>query len=314
MTATEGILATSRDSNSLPHIHVVEITSGQDVDNTLPPIIVLHGMFGCSKNVMGFAETLSRSLERPRRIFVKDLRNHGKSGWHENMTYEALSADVENVMSNKGISQAVLVGHSIGGKIASYLALTRPNLVAGLVALDIAPAPYCPQADPDWGAVREALLALARLPLAGVTTRGEADRQLAPVVPDEALRAFCLTQLQPCPRTRRLRWKLNIQALAAHVDHLGEFQVDGQCFSSSSIVAESAYTEQAAVLYPTQFPRKALFLAGGGSRFLRSAHLGAIGARFPDYHLATVRGAGHWLHVEAPEKVASMINSYLAAL
>jgi pimeloyl-ACP methyl ester carboxylesterase len=70
-----------------------------------------------------------------------------------------------------GDGRAVLVGHSMGGKVAQSLALMHPARVAGLVVLDIAPVRY--GADPSdkggesgWRAVEDIVRLVARVDLA----------------------------------------------------------------------------------------------------------------------------------------------------
>jgi pimeloyl-ACP methyl ester carboxylesterase len=51
----------------------------------------------------------------------------------------ALAADLAKVIGMVGGGPAMIVGHSLGGTIARQLALTRPDLVAGLVLIDPIP-------------------------------------------------------------------------------------------------------------------------------------------------------------------------------
>lgn len=56
-----------------------------------------------------------------------DLRNHGDSPHTDEMGYRIMSEDVARLMSEQQIQQAIVVGHSMGGKVAMALALLRVN-------------------------------------------------------------------------------------------------------------------------------------------------------------------------------------------
>mmetsp|Transcript_19128 Transcript_19128/g.24125 ORF Transcript_19128/g.24125 Transcript_19128/m.24125 type:complete len:413 (+) Transcript_19128:124-1362(+) len=275
-----------------PNIHWIEASSGIDVDTSLTPVIILHGMFGSSRNFLGWAKTLPLMLKRPRQVFLVDLRNHGQSDWHESMTLEDLTCDVCGFMEELDIPKAIFIGHSIGGKIACNMALKKPRLVDGLMVLDIAPVTYNLEKDSQWREVVTNLQKLNQLPLATITSKQQADRLLMEAIPDDAKRAFCLQQLQPDPTTKRLRWVLNIKALADNVDHLGSFD-------TRDIEQQNAYHQEV------------LFVAGGKSRFLRSSHLPIIAALFPNFKLITIRDTGHWLHIDAAERTLELAKAYI---
>ena len=103
-----------------------------------PPLVFLHGLFGSSANWRGIA----RRFESDHHVVVPDLRNHGRSPHSDEVSYVAQVADVVSLLDRLGIAAGVLVGHSMGGKVAMQLALSRPDRVAGLVCVDIAPVDY----------------------------------------------------------------------------------------------------------------------------------------------------------------------------
>lgn len=55
--------------------------------------------------------------------FVPDFRNHGNSPWIKEMNYAALTKDLLELMQQNGIETAVLVGNSMGGRVAINFAL-----------------------------------------------------------------------------------------------------------------------------------------------------------------------------------------------
>lgn len=61
----------------------------------------------------------------PRQVLTVDARNHGRSPHSPVMTYEAMSLDVQHLLTRLGITKCILIGHSMGGKTAMTLALQR---------------------------------------------------------------------------------------------------------------------------------------------------------------------------------------------
>jgi len=56
-----------------------------------PPLVVLHGLLGSSRNWQSAGVALA---ERGYRVLAPDLRNHGSSPWGDDCGYAALAGDV----------------------------------------------------------------------------------------------------------------------------------------------------------------------------------------------------------------------------
>lgn len=54
-----------------------------------------------------------------------DARNHGDSPHSPDVSYEAMSQDLQDLLPQLGLVPCVLIGHSMGGKTAMLLALQR---------------------------------------------------------------------------------------------------------------------------------------------------------------------------------------------
>jgi pimeloyl-ACP methyl ester carboxylesterase len=132
-----------------------------------PPLVLLHGLFGSARNW----GAVQKALATDYRVVALDLRNHGASPHAPDMDYAAQAADVAETLAALGIKRAVVLGHSMGGKAAMMLALTRPELIERLIIADIAPRPYAP-------ALRAVVAAMQALPLHAGLTRQEADQAL----------------------------------------------------------------------------------------------------------------------------------------
>lgn len=102
------------------------------------PLLLLHG-FGNEAHIWDdFAPTVAPHY----RTLALDQRGHGDSAWApEASGYDlnALVDDVEAVSGSLGIRRLVLVGHSLGGRVATLFAGRHPDRIAGLVLVDIGP-------------------------------------------------------------------------------------------------------------------------------------------------------------------------------
>jgi len=241
-----------------------------------PPLLIAHGLYGSARNW----GVIARRLADHRNVVVVDMRNHGDSPWAETQSYPDMAADLAEVIATLA-GPVDLLGHSMGGKAAMQLALTRPDLIRRLVVADIAPVAY------DHDQTRH-VRAMAGLDLTRLTTRAEADAALAETVMDAALRAFFLQSLDL--RARPPRWKLNLAVLGAEMP-----KIVGWPGTKGS------------------FERPALFLTGAESTYVRPEYREAILTLFPKARFAKIPGAGHWLHAEKPREFEETVRVFLDA-
>ena len=126
-------------------------------------LFILHGLLGQGRNWRTFGRRLRRALgEDDWRIFLVDLRGHGKSSSMRGGPNTVTSAahDVNNLAAELGTHPDVVVGHSLGGKVAleySKLASKTPRQVW---SLDSVPG----RVSGDAHGVDEILKAIANLP------------------------------------------------------------------------------------------------------------------------------------------------------
>jgi 2-succinyl-6-hydroxy-2,4-cyclohexadiene-1-carboxylate synthase len=104
-----------------------------DTKEEKPVMICLHGMYGRAETWSDFIGHYADKY----RVIALDLRGHGRSSKPDGYyTYEEMGEDVRELMERLGISQAILVGHSMGAGIAGYLAAAYPNKVQAAAILD----------------------------------------------------------------------------------------------------------------------------------------------------------------------------------
>jgi pimeloyl-ACP methyl ester carboxylesterase len=105
-------------------------------------LILIHG-FACSLGIWYF--TIAPALTQFGRVTMIDLRGHGRSSMP--LTGYQLSdfvADLDRVLGLLGIEQAHIVGHSLGGAIATAYALTYPERTRSLILADARLKPFQP--------------------------------------------------------------------------------------------------------------------------------------------------------------------------
>lgn len=254
-----------------------------DGEAALPALVFLHGLFGCKTNFNSIAKALAQQTGR--RVLTVDARNHGDSPHSPDMSYEDMSQDLQDLLPQLGLVPCVLIGHSMGGKTAMLLALQRPELVERLIAVDISPVETTSSsAFPTYIAAMKAI----EIPdeVSRSSARKLADEQLSLVIQDIAVRQFLLTNLVEAGS--RFVWRVNLDALAQHVDKILAFPV---CQES--------------------YPGPTLFLLGGNSNFVHPSHYPEIRRLFPRAQIQTVPNAGHWIHANCPQDFMAAIRGFL---
>ncbi|MYA87312.1 MAG: alpha/beta fold hydrolase, partial [Boseongicola sp. SB0662_bin_57] len=98
------------------------------------PLLIAHGLFGSARNWGVVAKRLSAT----RRVTAVDMRNHGASDWSGSHGYPDMATDLAGVINER----TDILGHSMGGKAAMTLALTRPETLRKMIVADIAPVTY----------------------------------------------------------------------------------------------------------------------------------------------------------------------------
>ncbi len=231
----------------------------------LPPLVVLHGLLGSSRNW----QTVGRDLAAQRHVLALDLRNHGTSPHAEPMTYDAMLDDVVAWLDGQGIATAEIMGHSMGGKVAMLLACRRPERVARLTVVDIAPKGYF------WPGHRQSFAAMNELVLADLRSRAEAELRFEARVTSWSLRKFLTTNLERND-AGAWYWQINLPVLTAALPAM-----------------------EANSLAPTdRYDGPVRFIAGGKSNYIEAGDHAAIRAHFPRAEIRTVDGAGHNPHME----------------
>jgi len=230
------------------------------------PFIILHGFLGMSDNWKTLGKKFS---ENGFQVHLIDQRNHGHSFHDAAFDYDILAEDLAAYYKAHHIKEAVVLGHSMGGKTAMLFASKYPELVAKLMVADISPRFYPIHHD-------AILNGLSALDFSELKTRGAADKVLANYVTDMGTRQFLLKNLYWIEKGQ-LALRINLEVLKENISEVGE-----------------------ALPMHAKFEKSTLFLKGDRSEYISTQDETLIKQHFPIAKIVTIANAGHWLHAENP--------------
>lgn len=272
----------SADSSRFTESPLTVRLNSRDLGGTgKPPLLLLHGLLGSSRNWQSAGADLAGAYH----VVALDLRNHGRSPHAAAMTYEAMMNDVLAWMDAHGLARVTLLGHSMGGKVAMLLACRFPQRVERLIVVDIAPRDYTSSAH------RAEFAAMHALDLRALTSRAEAEARFEAHVPDWGMRKFLATNLERDDASGGWKWLVNLPALTASLP-----QIEGDALAETD-----------------RFNGVVDFIVGEKSRYVRMEDHEAILRHFPQARFATIAGSGHNPHMETRVAfVAAVLGKTLA--
>ncbi|GKX60528.1 acyl-CoA esterase [Leminorella grimontii] len=234
-------------------------------------VVLIHGLFGSLDNL----GVLARDLQDSYQVLQVDLRNHGLSPWSEDMNYRAMAEDVLALLEQLELRDVILVGHSMGGKVAMMITSLAPERVRRLAVIDIAPVAYQQRHHDD------VFAALKAVTQSGVATRSEAAIVMRSAGLEEGVLQFLLKSFH------QGAWRFNVPALWQHYDDIIGWQ------------------EVPAWNGPV------IFIRGELSPYIRESARDAIARQFPSARAYVVAGSGHWVHAEKPQQVTRILRRFM---
>ncbi|MEO5707878.1 MAG: alpha/beta hydrolase [Alteraurantiacibacter sp.] len=259
-------------------------------DPDAPAIVLLHGLRGYSATWRGLAAHLADRY----RLVAFDARGRGESDWDPARNYytDAYVADLSAVVDALWLERFVLLGHSMGGTTSYAYAAQNPARLHGLVVEDItagssvsgagferivAEMQALPTRFADWGAARAYW------------------RKLRPGVADAAIEERLYESMR-ADDGGGVIWRYDAEGIAAT-----RIAPDpGRVVDLHPIIA--------GIRVPT------LVIRGGRSDFCNLAKVRELEAANPLLAHATVAEASHYVHDDAPESFARLIEGFLAGL
>lgn len=241
-------------------------------------VVFIHGLFGQGKNFTSAANSIGDIAT----CWLVDQPNHGKSSWSVGFSLDEQAAVVADWLAQHIPTPAAVVGHSLGGKVAMRLALQHPDLVARLMVVDTAPS-----TNGATSKFAHLVSAMRSIDLPTLNSRSEADKQLAPMIPDAGVRGFLLQNLKRASG----HWAWN-----ANLDLLGD-----------NLHVVAGWPQVSA-----SWDGPTWWVAGGKSDYVRPEDMPAMKTLFPRVVSVTLKNAGHWVHADEPRAFTEILRRFLA--
>ncbi len=238
------------------------------------PLVILHGLFGSSDNW----QTLGKRFAEDFQVFLVDQRNHGRSGHSENFNYEVMAQDLNDFMGDQNIDSAFILGHSMGGKTAMRFAQLFPEKVERLIVADMGVKEYSAHH-------QKILKAFHSVDLSSLESRKDADKAVAPLIPEFGVRQFILKNLYRKNKDE-FGWRVNFQVLETEMDNI------------------LAALPKKTVELPT------IFVYGNKSDYITEGEKERIMEIFRNAEFAELP-AGHWLHAEKPDEFYEVVKKFV---
>ena len=267
----------------MARIPVRDVTLNVETAGRGPALVLLHGFTGSTATWRPF---LSRFSIR-RSIVAIDILGHGRSDTPADprrYAIEQAAADVTAVLDRLAIAHAAVLGYSMGGRIALFLAAAAPERVTALVLESASPG----IAEPSRRRVR-----------------AEEDAALADAIERDGVTAFVD------------RWeRLPLFASQGRLAPGARAEIHAARLANSARGLANSLRGLGQGVQPPLFDRletvamPALVIAGA-----LDAPYTAIGRtlcrRMPNARLVVINGAGHAVHVEEPAAFENAVTDFL---
>lgn len=274
-------------ANGLRH-HLVEA-----VGDAARTVVLLHGYLDLART---FDRVIEAVAAQGYRVLAPDFRGHGDTdrappgSYYHFMDY---LADLEAILDALGLARVHLVGHSMGGGVATRYAGTRPARVRSLALLEgvgmpAMPADVAPDRTAAW------LDGIAKL-------RGRAPRRMATL--DDVVER--MRPSHPAVDADTLR-RVAEQSVRAHPDGGYVFRFDPLHQTTSPM----RYDAEAAEAFIPRIACPVLHVDGGD--ISQWEELASRARRYPNAAHVSIPGAGHMLHWTNPVETARALTDFLA--
>ena len=238
-----------------------------------PPLLILHGLFGSGSNW----RTVARALAQTHTVYLVDLRNHGASPWADTMSYAEMAGDVSTLIQTLELDAPVVLGHSMGGKVAMALALLYPHQVGQMIVVDIAPVQYP-------GSMNSVAKAMMLPEVIVGANRTEVTRNLQRHLPDPAIAPFLMQNL--LSTEAGFAWRINLVAIDQQMSQIIGFPSE---------------------LKQLRYPGPSIAVVGEKSDYVVGADSALFAPMFEPIDLQIIHGAGHWVHTDKPAEFLKCI-------
>ncbi|WWO98730.1 MAG: alpha/beta fold hydrolase [Candidatus Dasytiphilus stammeri] len=236
------------------------------------PILMIHGVFGDLTNL----NSLARGLNDYRKIIQVDVRNHGHSQHTNEMNYLVMAKDILDTLNTNRIDRIIVIGHSMGGKIAMTMTAIAPKIIEKIIVIDIAPVAYKMMQSHI-----NILTALRAVNDANITSRQDAADLMQQYINEHNIINFILKSFASG------KWRFNLPCIHQQYKEILDWQI------------------------VPAWPHPALFIRGEYSHYLDERYYHSLLNQFPKAHIHMIASAGHWVHFDKFYEVLTIIQQFL---
>ncbi|KAG0306614.1 hypothetical protein BGZ99_001731 [Dissophora globulifera] len=193
-----------------------------------------------------------------------------------------MANDVIQFLEDQHLEKPIVIGHSMGGKVAMNMALLHAPLDR-VIVVDMAPVKVKLSSD-----FARYVVNMKEIQLANVKKQSDADAIMMKAVPELGVRQFLLTNLKRNASGDGYSFRIPLETLGGSLEKLGQFDfVAGQ----------------------DRYDGKALFIKGNRSGYVKDKEEKLIKEFFPQ---ARIEGldTGHWVHAQKPEEFLQLVTDF----
>lgn len=240
-------------------------------------LVILHGLFGMSDNWVGLAKKFAETHH----VIIPDLRNHGLSPHSNEFSIPLMMDDLSTLFDKIDIKNPILLGHSMGGRLAMNYCLAHGDDIPKLIIADM--SLKAGKLRPEHEAI---LFAINSIDLASMNSIQDIEGALLKTITNKRRVQFVLKNIKRSENG--YQWKLNFKSLINHIPE---------------IMPELKST--------IRYAKPALFIRGGASDYILKEDEPAIMEHFPNAQIETIDGASHWLHADNPFEFGRLVLGFL---
>ena len=155
------------------------------------------------------------------------MRNHGKSDHHKEHTYPLMADDIVRLLDKLSIPKVTVMGHSMGSKIAYYLACKYPDRVEGVITIDTAPLDFNIHRTSDYDFVRTFQSRLKRLDFED-KYRSQIIKETSRMFISSAVGKMITNNMKFDTKMKSLGWESNVLTILSHHQQMRTYEKLGE--------------------------------------------------------------------------------------
>jgi len=248
---------------------------------------------GSSKNFRGI--THNPKISSKVNTHLLDLRNHGKSDHRDSMTYKEMTEDLYNYILQHDLmdDDNIILGHSMGGRLAMEFACQHADLVKGVSVVDLAPYNYFEDKRFDFIEIMDSMFErLVAIDLKNKTL-SELRKEVINASSDKETGEVISTNLVP-DEHGGYKWRINMEGIYKN-------------FKTEIMDLEYIGTKK--------FEGLVKIICGAQSEYMKRDIVPSYRKVFANINLEKdvhfLEHSGHWVHYSQPHQFINLVSEFI---